>query len=292
MAPVKDNRRAATIMTLSMAGYALSDTCVKALGAQLPLGQTLFLRSVLMSVLIGGYVIWRGQWRVRLSGRDRGRVALRTAGEIIASFFFISALFNMPLANATAILQALPLSVTLGAALFFGEPIGWRRMLAILVGFVGVMLIVRPGAEGFNVYTLYALTAVAAITLRDLATRRLDGSVPTMMVVLASSVGVMGLGAVLGAGEVWVMPDAVGVGLLGLSALFIILAYATSVIVMQIGDIAAVSPFRYTGLLWATLLGYVVFAEFPTPLTLLGAGIVVASGVFTVYRTRRVAPPG
>lgn len=276
-------------MTLSMGCYALNDTCMKALGTDLPLGQLLFLRGVLTSILVGGWVAWHGQWRVRLISADWRRVALRTAGEVGAAFFFISALFHMPLANATAILQALPLTVALAAAVFLGEPLGWRRVSAILVGFVGVLLIVRPGPEGFNAYTLFALAAVAMITLRDLATRRIAGSVPTMVVVLFSSLGVMLLGAALGPFETWLALRPVHVALLVLSALFILLAYVLTVQVMRMGDAGATAPFRYTGLLWALVLGYLAFGDWPTAITLLGACIVVATGAFTYYRERVLA---
>ncbi len=287
--PAVQNTRAAVLMTLSMGCYALNDTCMKALGADLPLGQTLFLRGVLTSLLVGGWVAWRGLWRVRLIAADWRRVALRTAGEVGAAFFFISALFHMPLANATAILQALPLTVALAAAVFLGEPLGWRRVSAILVGFVGVLLIVRPGPQGFNAYTLFALAAVAMITLRDLATRRIAGSVPTMVVVLVASVGVMVLGAALGPSETWLALRPVHMGLLVMSAAFILLAYVLTVQVMRMGDAGATAPFRYTGLLWALVLGYLFFGEWPTVITLLGAGIVVATGVFTYYRERALA---
>ena len=283
------NTRAALLMTLSMGCYALNDTCMKALGADLPLGQLLFYRGVLTSALVGAWVAWRGLWRVRLDAVDWWRVALRTTGEVAAAFFFISALFHMPLANATAVLQALPLTVALGAAVFLGEPLGWRRMTAILLGFVGVLLIVRPGPEGFNAYTLFALAAVGAITLRDLATRRIAGTVPTMVVVLFASLGVMMLGAVLGPAETWLALRPVHVGLLALSAGFILLAYVLTVQVMRMGDAGATAPFRYTGLLWALVLGYLAFDEWPNALTMAGAGLVVATGVFTYYRERALA---
>ncbi len=283
------NTRAALLMTLSMGCYALNDTCMKALGADLPLGQLLFYRGVLTSALVGAWVAWRGLWRVRLDAVDWWRVALRTTGEVAAAFFFISALFHMPLANATAVLQALPLTVALGAAVFLGEPLGWRRMTAILLGFVGVLLIVRPGPEGFNAYTLFALAAVGAITLRDLATRRIAGTVPTMVVVLFASLGVMMLGAVLGPSETWLALRPVHVGLLALSAGFILLAYVLTVQVMRMGDAGATAPFRYTGLLWALVLGYLAFDEWPTAITMAGAGLVVATGVFTYYRERALA---
>lgn len=289
MSNAADNTRGALIMILSMAGYAVNDACLKALGADLPLGQVLFLRGAITSGLIGAWILWRGLWHIRLSRRDWGRVGLRSLGEVTAAFFFVSALFNMPLANASAVLQALPLTVALAGALFLREPLGWRRLTAIMIGFLGVLLIIRPGPEGFNAYTLYALAAVAAITLRDLSTRRLSGTVPTMTVVFFASVGVTLLGLALAPDEHWVALTPTALLVLVSSSSSILAAYTLSVIVMRIGDIGVIAPFRYTGLLWALVLGFLVFDEWPSALTLVGAGIVVATGVFTFYRERALA---
>jgi S-adenosylmethionine uptake transporter len=276
-------------MTLAMAAYTINDACMKLLGDHLPIGQVLFLRGGVTSVLIAVWVVWRGAWRIRLSAADWGRVGLRTLAEAGAAFFFISALFHMPLANASAVLQALPLTVALAGALFLGEPLGWRRLTAIMIGFLGVLLIVKPGPDGFDGYTLYAVCAVAAITLRDLATRRLGGTVPTATVVLFATLSGAFLGAGLSPGETWVAVSPSSMMLLAASVAFILIAYVLSVMVMRIGDIGVIAPFRYTGLLWALVLGFLAFGDWPSMLTLLGAGVVVATGIFTYYRERVVA---
>jgi drug/metabolite transporter (DMT)-like permease len=194
----------------------------------------------------------------------------------------------MQLANATAILQALPLAVTLAAAIFLREAVGWRRYLAIMVGFAGVMIIVRPGSEGFNAYSLWALGAVVFIVLRDLATRRLSVHVPSIFVAFLASVAVTITGAVLSPILAW---KAVGVGdiqLLGGAALFLVIAYLFGIMTMRVGDISFVSPFRYTSLIWAIILGFAVFGDIPDSWTLLGSAIVVLMGIYTFYRERKM----
>jgi len=242
----------------------------------------------LTSVLVA-IVAWRlGALHAHLPRRDWGLMAVRTAAEVGAAYFFLTALFNMPIANVTAILQALPLTITLAAALVLGEPVGWRRMLAILVGFAGVMLIVRPGSEIFNFYSIYALIAVGCVTVRDLSTRRLSADTPSIFVTLLTSLAAMAIFGLLSLGTEWAPMGAREMALVSTASFFIIGGYLFSIMVMRVGEISFVAPFRYTGLLWALLLGWVFFSEWPDAVTLLGSAIVVASGVFTLYREARL----
>ncbi|MEL6296615.1 MAG: DMT family transporter [Pseudomonadota bacterium] len=283
------NIRGAFLMMASMASFTLNDVCIKATGGALPLFQLLTLRGILATALILGLVRAMGGLDLRIGRQDWVLIGIRSAAEVGAAFFFITALLKMPLANVTAILQVLPLTVTLGAALLFREAVGWRRFAAILFGFVGVVLILRPGPEGFNVFALYALGAVLCVTVRDLTTRRMSADVPSMTVTLAASVGVLVFSAIATvATEEWAPLDTRLALLVAGSSFLIIGGYLFSVLVMRTGDISFIAPFRYTGLLWALLLGWAVFGHWPDPLTLLGAGIVVASGLFTLYRERLV----
>ena len=283
----RDNLKGALLMMASMLSFTLNDTFIKLLAGQVPLNQVLFLRGILTTVLIYAMIRVMGPMRWRIPRRDRWLVALRVAAETCAAYFFLTALFNMPIANVTAILQSLPLTITLAAALFLGEPVGWRRLGAILVGFAGVMLIVRPGASDFTVYALYGLVAVAFITLRDLATRRLSADTPSMLVTLVSSAGVMAFFGLSSLGDEWVALDSNVIFLICAASVMIIGGYLFSIMVMRVGEISFVAPFRYTGLLWALLLGYAVFGDWPDALTLLGAAIVVATGIYTLYRDAR-----
>ncbi|MWD29938.1 EamA family transporter [Aquicoccus sp. SCR17] len=285
---MSDNMRGACLMMGSMLAFTLNDTCIKAIGGDLPLFQILLMRGLLSTTLIF-LLAWRlDALRLDLPRRDLGLMALRCAGEIGAAYFFLTALFNMPLANVTALLQLLPLTVTLAGALVFREPLGWRRLTAIGVGFLGMLLIVRPGTEGFTVHSVYALISVGFVTLRDLATRRMSRAVPSMTVTLSAALSVTLFAAFATLTEEWRMPDATQAGLMVLSGLFVFFGYLLSVAVMRVGELSFVTPFRYTGLVWALLLGLVVFGDWPVPLTLLGAAVIAGTGIFTLYREGRV----
>jgi len=186
-------------------------------------------------------------------------------------------------------LQALPLTVAVAAALVFREPLGWRRMSAILIGFMGMLLIVRPGSDGFSLWSAYALMAVLCVTVRDLATRRLSRDVPSMTVTLASSVAVtLCFGGASTVTE-WAPITLPLAALIGGASVIIMAAYFFSVRAMRVGDIGFIAPFRYTGLIWALVLGWVVFEDWPSNLTLIGALIVVAMGLFTLYREQQLS---
>ncbi len=282
----RDNMKGAGLMMASMLAFTLNDTFVKLLSGVAPINQVLFLRGVLTTILIYSLIRAMGPLHWRMSRRDAWLVALRVLGEVASAYFFITALFHMPLPNVTAILHSLPLTVTLAAAVFLGEPVGWKRLSAILVGFVGVLLIVRPGAADFTIYSIYCLAAVAFVTLRDLATRRLSPATPSLTVTLISSAAVMLFFGVKSITEDWAPLD-------GQSALYIlgaggmvIIGYVCSIMVMRVGEVGFTTPFRYTGLVWALLLGWFVFGDWPAWQTLLGAAIVVATGLFTLYRER------
>ena len=283
-----DNFRGAVLMTVSMAAFTINDTQMKLLAGEIPLFQLLFLRGVLTTVLTFFLALRMGALLRRLPRRDWGFVALRTVAEVAAAYFFLTALFNMPIANVTAILQALPLTVTLAAAVFLGVPVGWRRWSAILVGLAGVLLILRPGPEGFDIYSVYALIAVACVTLRDLATRQLSAATPSLLVTFATSFAIMTFFGLASLGIDWVAMDARSSALTAGAAAMVIAGYLCSIMVMRVGDISFVAPFRYTGLIWALVLGWLVFGEWPRPLTLLGAAIVVGSGLFMLYREHRL----
>ena len=287
------NVAGALLMMAAMACYTFNDAFLKATDGALPLFQLLFLRGILATGFIGAFAGWRGALMVRLGARDWSLIALRSAAEVGAACFFVTALLNMPLANVTAILQILPLTVTLGAALFFSEPIGWRRMTAIAIGFLGMLLIVRPGTEGFNLWSVYALAAVVCVTTRDLATRRMSAAVPSLLVTFSASLMVLVVAGVASLSLEWTPITPRLGGLIAAASVFIVGGYYFSVQVMRQGDVSFVAPFRYTGLIWAFVLGWFFFGDWPQPLTLLGAGIVVGTGLFTLYREGRWAtrPP-
>jgi S-adenosylmethionine uptake transporter len=262
---------------------------MKLVTQDLPMFQTLFLRGLITCALLAALASVQGGIQIRIRGRDRMFIGLRTLGDIGATLTFLTALINMPLANLTALVQSVPLAVTLAGALFLRQPVGWRRLLAILVGFAGVLLIVRPGAEGFDRYSLIALVSVGFVVLRDLSTRQVSGAVRSASLSFVSALVITTMGAIGTSFETWAPVGAGDMVRISVSAVGVVGGYMFVVLAMRTGDVAVVAPFRYSSLVWALIVGYVVFGDFPRPLTLVGAAIVVGTGLFTFYRERRLA---
>ncbi|MAC77117.1 MAG: EamA family transporter [Rhodobacteraceae bacterium] len=282
------NFRGALLMMGGMTSFTVNDAMVKAVGVDLPLMQILTLRGALSSLMMLGLALSLGMLDFRFSRRDWWLIGIRSLCEVAAAYLFLTALLNMPMANVSAVLQALPLTVTAGAAIFFRDPVGWRRITAICVGFCGMLLIVRPGPDGFSIHALYALAAVACVTLRDLVVRRISAHVSSMSVSLVGAISVGVCAGLATIGTTWVPMSAGNWGMITGSSVFVMAGYLLSVMTMRVGEVSFVAPFRYTSLLVALILGYIMFGDWPTPLTLLGAAIVVGSGLFTLYREKAV----
>jgi drug/metabolite transporter (DMT)-like permease len=273
-------------MAVSMAVFTMNDSITKAVTAEMNFGQVMLVRGLFAMVLIAAFAWYQDALRPLRTLMLRP-VALRVCGEIGGTISFMAALAHLPLANTSAIFQALPLAITLGAALIFHEPVGWRRWSAITAGFVGVLIIVRPGLAGFNQFSLFALVSVAFCALRDLATRRIPAKIPSLFITLLTTVTVTTAGGLilvpLGG---WTPPSTRALGLLALAAVLLLIGYHCIISALRTGDISAVAPFRYSALLWAMMLGYVVFGDVPDAMMVLGASIIVLSGLYAFYRER------
>jgi drug/metabolite transporter (DMT)-like permease len=282
------NLRGALFMSISMAGFTANDAITKTMANSMNMGQVMLVRGLFATALIALLAWYRGALR-KPSRAVHPLMAVRVLGEVGGTVTFLIALAHLPLANVSAVLQALPLAVTMGAALVFGESVGWRRWLAIAAGFAGVMIIVRPGFEGFSAYSLLALACVGCCAVRDLATRRIPSDIPSLLVstMTASAVtfcGVLLIGPMGG----WT-PLTVGeTGALATAAMLLLVGYQFIIMAMREGEISFIAPFRYTALLWAILLGYLIFSDLPDQAMIAGAAIVVGSGLYTLYRERIV----
>lgn len=285
------NLHGAALMAAGMTCFTLSDACMKALGVALPLGEALLLRGSVVTAVLS-VVLWRAGALRGVGSRDWTLMVLRALAEAGAAWFFFLALARMPLANLTAIMQSSPLAITLLAWPIFGQRVGAGRLLAILGGLGGVLLIVRPGVEGWGWPVVQALGAVGCATVRDLVSRGLGPRVPTALVVLVTAAGVAlsgAVGAPLQGG--WAALDLRSLLLLGASTCLVTGGYAGLTAAMRRGEVGFVVPFRYTGLLVAIVVGVLAFGTFPDALTLLGAAIVVGTGLFTVLREARRPRP-
>lgn len=281
---LSNNIKGAILMSFAMAGYAINDALVKSTLDAYNTGQVMFVRGIISSVLIF-LLAWRLKALRPLGTLANKPLTMRVLAEICATVVYILALAVVPLAIASAVLQFMPLAVTLGAAVFFGEPVGWRRWSAIVAGFIGVMIIIRPGVDGIDVSSLLMLASVVFAAARDLFTRRVPSHIPSIYVTLATTVSITIAGALLivplGG---WQPMTLRAVSHLALASVFLLVGYQSIISTMRIGEISFIAPFRYTGLLWAVLLGFVFFGNLPDIYMLLGAAIVVLSGIYTFYR--------
>lgn len=282
------NLRGALFMVISMAAFTVNDAIAKFVSDSMNMAQVMLVRGIFASMLVG-VIAWQSGALIQLRHAFDSMVMLRVAGDAAGTLTFLLALQHLPLANVSAILQALPLAVAMGAALFLGEGVGWRRWLAISVGFIGVLIVVRPGVEGFSVHSLLVLACVLFCAVRDLATRRIPEAIPSLLVSAVTSIAITILGAaLLPAMGGWTPMQPSMVLYLALAAVLVLIGYQFIIMAMRVGDISFIAPFRYTALLWAIALSIVIFGDFPDSAMIMGSAIIVASGLYTLYRERVV----
>lgn len=286
---VSENFRAAMLMVVSMVLFAFEDMCIKLLTATLPYTQVLG-----MIGLLGWFSFWimlrRQGGRLWTRALLDPLVLLRNLAEAVGSIGIVVALALTELSSTSAIMQALPLAIVLGAALFLGEPVGWRRWSAIIAGFLGVILVIRPGLAGFQPVSLMAVVAVLGLAARDLATRRIPRGIHSMQLAasafFAIFVAAVLMGLVMGQRPVlldvreWlILAGCMAVGIGG---------YSLLVTATRLGEASALAPFRYARLVFALILALLVFGERPDTLTLTGAAIIVGSGCYAMLREARL----
>lgn len=283
------NLRAALLMVLAMAAFACEDALLKGLSGTIPTGQLLAVIGFAGMVV---FALWIaiGPEGLRLRNLLRPPVMLRNLCEGICAITFVTALATGDLSIASAILQAQPLLMTLGAALFLGEQVGWRRWLSIAVGFAGVLLIVKPGTAAFEFSSVLAIIAVITLAVRDLVTRRLPPEVGSGLLSAGAfgSMGIAGLVLLLIGGQQAVAPSGGQGALMAATLCFGLLGYITMVIATRIAEISVIAPFRYSRLLFAMLLAVTVFGERPDALTLLGAALIAGAGIYAMWREARL----
>lgn len=283
-----DNLRGAALMTLCMVAFGLNDTVMKFVAQDLPLYEAITLRGLFVMAFIAILSPRLGGLRLRIPPDARRPMLWRMLGEIASTILFLNALRNMAMGDLSAIMQALPLVVMLAAALFFGESLGWRRTGAVIVGFFGVLLILRPGGEVFGPWALVAVAAMAMVALRDMATRGFGSGVSSATIAFYAATGVTATGFAISLAQGWVMPSLPQIGLLALGSAVLTVGYVTAVASMRVGEMSYVAPFRYASLLVAIAMGLIVFGERPDLWTCAGSVIVVAAGIYTIVREAQI----
>ncbi|PSL17431.1 DMT family transporter [Shimia abyssi] len=275
------------LIVAAMVGFSIEDIFIKQLSDPLPTGQILLVLGLGSCIIFGGLAIFNRQ-NIFARAAWTPMMLVRALADGIAAMFFASALGRVDLSTVAAVFQTLPLVITLGAALFLGEQVGWRRWSAIAVGFCGVLLIIRPGSIAFDPNTLLVLGAVITIAIRDLITRRID------ITVSSSVVSFQGFASLAVAGIVLLYatsrpPAPIGTSeaaMFAAAILFGAAAYWGIVTAMRIGEASVVAPYRYTRLLFSIVGGMLVFGERPDMLMLAGATLIIGSGLYTFLRER------
>ncbi|MCL4745975.1 MAG: DMT family transporter [Burkholderiaceae bacterium] len=279
------NRRGIVAMCVAMACFIANDALVKYASESMPTAQLIFVRGVMATMVV--FAVARAMGATRRIGEVvERRVLVRSLVDALATFVYLVSLFHLPIANATAINMASPLFIAMLASIFFREQVGWRRWGGIVAGFTGVVLVIQPAAEGFNVFSLVCLAGTLLHAVRDLLTRRIPPGLPSILVTLSTAVTVTILAAVLSIFEGWGAFGLFELGLLALASVFLAGGYYAIVAGMREGEASLIAPFRYTGLLWALLLGFAVWGDTPNALAWWGIALLIASGVYVLHRER------
>ena len=285
-----NNFKGILLMLIAMAGFTMEDLFMKKLSVNLSTGQILITLGFGSSLVFALMAKSKGYKLTAKIFWSKGML-IRQFAEGIAAIAFITSLTLIPLSTVAAVFQATPLVITMGAALFLGEAVGWRRWLAIIVGLIGVLIIIRPGLNSFDPNVGYVLIAVLFVTVRDLITRKLPMNVPSTIVSFQAFASLIIAGGIL-----IFLSDQKIVGLdenqiyfvLG-GIIFGVIGYYCIVASTRIGEAGVVTPFRYSRLLFAIIIGFLFFNERPDFYTLLGASIVIMTGIYTVLRERYLA---
>ncbi|MEZ5727983.1 MAG: DMT family transporter [Burkholderiaceae bacterium] len=282
-----DSRPGILWMVAGMTAFLGNDAIVKSVSARVPTPQILAVRG-LMAVVLVCLVAWRLGALSRLRTIASRWVAVRAGCEGVGTLLYVGALSGLPLANATAVNMSAPLFVAVLAWLMLGERVGRARALAIAIGFTGVMLVIQPRPGAFNAYAWVCLLATFVYSLRDIYTRRIALGTPAILTTLATAATVMAMGAVALLIIGWTPMRGADVALLGLASALLATGYYAMIAAVLNGELSVVAPFRYTGLLWALLLGFVVWGDVPNPLAWVGIALLLAAGLSLLHEQRRI----
>ena len=268
-----------------MALFNINDALIKQASQHMPTAQLIFVRGMMAGLLVLA-VSWRMGVLASLGVMSQRWVLTRAGIEAIASFLYLAALFQLPIANATAINLSSPLFIAVLAGLFLGERVSGQRWLAILAGFGGVLLVIQPTTDGFNVYAWLCLLATLFHAARDLVTRRIAHTTPSILITLATTLAVILMAGSFTLIQGWQPIGWPETGLLALASIFLAGGYYAMVSGVRQGEVSLVAPFRYTGLLWALILGYLVWGDIPNALAWVGIALLIGAGLWMIAQER------
>lgn len=286
---MRDNRRGAVAMMAAMMLFIFNDALIKVASQTLPAAEIIGLRggfaTLWILLVLGGSGQLR-QLRYCTDGRTLGRAVL----DVASTFTYLIALFQMPLAEATAINMVAPLIMVMLAVVFLREQVSLQRWAAVLVGFAGMLLVVRPGGEAFTWWAVLCFAGTVLNAARDVYTRWISPAVPSLVITFTTAAAVALAGMGLTTVQGWQPVTGFEVGLLAVSSAFLAGAYYLVIVAMRLGEASMVGGFRYSGLPAAALLGWAVWGDLPDAISIAGMLVLVGAGLFLLYHERRVAP--
>lgn len=285
-AHARASRRGIVTMIAAMGCFVANDGLVKFVSESVPAAQLIFVRGVMATALVLAVCAATGATR-RIREIAHGWVVARAAIDSVATLLFLVSLFHLPLPTATAINMASPLIITSLAAVFLGERLRASGWVATAIGFVGVLLIVQPQSEGFNAYALVCLLSTLLMSVRDLVTRRVHAGVPSLLVTLSNCIAVTLLSGALSLFGNWTAIAPRELGFLAVAAALLAAGYYLLVTSTRHGSLSVVAPFRYSALLFATIIGFAVWGDAPNLLAWCGIAFVVGSGIQVLHSSRR-----
>jgi S-adenosylmethionine uptake transporter len=282
-----DNLRGIAAMVAATALFTCGDAAMKVVSAALPTGEAIFVRGLASVAVVTIAAFWTGAIYRLKDAFVRGMGA-RSIGDVGSAVFFQAALARMPFADLMGILQMTPLSLTAASALFLGERVGWRRWTAVAIGFAGALLVIKPGSRAFNAWALLALVSVLSSTLRDVATRRLDVALSPLLILTVSQLAVASAGLASWVFETWQVPSPGELFALVFASACSLAGHLCVITSLRSGEVAAVAPFRYAGIVWAILIGYAIWQQLPDGLSLVGILVLMSAGLYTFYREQQL----
>ena len=282
---ISENTKGAFLISLAAACYVMSDIFMKFLSSEISMFQITYLRGLLVTFFLFSYCYMSEASFFIKEWRDRIVITIRSTLEVIMTYAFLAALFNMNVANANAILQLIPLMVLLGSFIFLRQSPKTYEWIAVLVGCFGAVIIIRPGASDFNFFTIHALVAVFCLSARDLLTVRLNKNIPSNIVAFYSAL-MLTMVSFLLSEDTHLFGKVDNSLFIVYTAIFVSIGYIASVSAMRYGEVTFVSPFRYTALLWASVMGFIFFGEIPKFSTLFGGSLIILAGIFIFYKSK------
>lgn len=277
------NYRGILAMVGGSAFFSCNDAATKLAAQYLPVTEIVAIRACFALLIALAVIFWRREIAAIATMRDPW-LLLRATIEAFIGVLVVYCLSLMPIATFTAIILVQPFIMTTIGALWLGEHAGWRRWMAVVAGFIGMLLVVKPGTDAFQAVSLFALLAAVLSLTRDLLVRKIHGDVPTSVIVFSTALFAVPIGILGSAFQPWTVPGILPTIVILIAAAFLVAAFVLTVLSFRGTDVSVVAPFRYSIVVFAFVLGIAVFAEVPDPLSLIGIGLIVAAGLYMLHR--------